>query len=158
MPYFTVTVSQWRSRREGRADELYPTCCSGHAGHFHNNPGCSKGLRPNSVTGLLAPRQNRPPCRQRRNYFTRFVHQSARAAHGNSVEPPIIRCGRAECGVSHVWHARPTTNLNQMRGRSPCVLHEPLPIRLRISAARPVSPMARQTLPSIFPFTVLPSG
>jgi hypothetical protein len=37
---------------------------------------------------------------------------------------------------------KPTTNLNQMRGRSPSVLHEPLPIRL----------------PSIFPFTVLPSG
>ena len=32
---------------------------------------------------------------------------------------------------------KPTTNLDQMRWRLPCVSHEPLPIRLRISAARP---------------------
>ena len=31
---------------------------------------------------------------------------------------------------------KPTTNLDQMRGRLPYVSHEPLLIRLRISAAR----------------------
>src|SRR5262245_17299007 len=56
----------------------------------HDNPGCSKGLRPNLVTGLLAPRQNRPPCRPRRTHLIRFVHQGVHPKWSISWERILI--------------------------------------------------------------------
>jgi hypothetical protein len=82
---------EWRRRREALAVRTLPNVLQWLAqpcdqrGHFRNNPGCSKGLRSNSVTGLLAPRQNRPPCRSAANNLPRFINQGAQAAHENSV-------------------------------------------------------------------------
>ena len=63
--------------------ELYPPCSWTRPRHSadaspDDNIGCSKGLRSNSVTGSLAPRQGRPRCRPRRAY-TRFIHPGAQS-------------------------------------------------------------------------------
>ena len=61
--------------------EVYLTCSrtdadlSGPAAVPGDNNGCSKGLRSNSVTGSLTPRQNRSPCRPHPQY--RFIQPGA---------------------------------------------------------------------------------
>src|SRR3954453_1689446 len=40
-----------------------------------DNNGCSKGLRSNSVTGSLTPRQNQSPCRP--HHHNRFIQPGA---------------------------------------------------------------------------------
>src|SRR4051794_32454965 len=61
--------------------EVYLTCSrtdadlSGPASVPGDNNGCSKGLRSNSVTGSLTPRQNRSPCRPHPQY--RFIQPGA---------------------------------------------------------------------------------
>src|SRR3954447_6189651 len=53
-----------------------------------DNNGCSKGLRSNSVTGSLAPRQNRSPCRPHPPYP---FHPSGCAAQMETQCAPTAR-------------------------------------------------------------------
>src|SRR4051812_2391297 len=69
MPCFHGHLPQEAAGVKPSRQEIYLTCSRTDAAHRRpasvrgDNNGCSKGLRSNSVTGSLAPRQNRSPCR-----------------------------------------------------------------------------------------------
>src|SRR4051812_19876424 len=69
MPCFHGHLPQEAAGVKPSRQEIYLTCSRADAARSRpasvrgDNNGCSKGLRSNSVTGSLAPRQNRSPCR-----------------------------------------------------------------------------------------------
>ena len=79
-------------------------------------PECSKGLRSNSLTGSLAPRQNRSPCRPHPQY--RFIYPGAHRQWDPTRNLRSISIGMAEQRSVRVSVRAKRSTANQTRNVS----------------------------------------
>jgi hypothetical protein len=86
-----------------------------------DNNGCSKGLRSNSVTGSLTPRQNQSPCRP--HHHNRFIQLGAPREW--------------ELSYGHQRHREPLTGVVITAGDKTTKLSKPLAPKARATVRLP---------------------